>query len=325
MDKLIVGANGEATISNDGATILKLLEVVHPAAKTLVDIARAQDAEVGDGTTSVVLLAGEFLRESKVFIEDGVSPHVIIKGYRRAAQLVRLSLLPSAMILTFRILKAIQKVKDIAVTIERTNEAYVTPFPLIVALLMQRANSDFRDLLLKCASTAMSSKLIHSQKPFFSNMVVDAVLTLDQIDLDESLIGMKKIPGGGMEDSILVKGVAFKKTFSYAGFEQQPKSFKDPKILCLSVELELKAERDNAEVRIEAVSVRPSCIIPQTMTDAWIDDRNTKRSSTQNGQSSTPNSKPSPTRAPKSFSPDSRLEISPRNTLPIEISFALDE
>ena len=113
----------------------------------------------------------------------------------------------------------------------------------------------------------MSSKLIHSQKPFFSNMVVDAVLTLDQIDLDESLIGMKKIPGGGMEDSLLVKGVAFKKTFSYAGFEQQPKSFKDPKILCLSVELELKAERDNAEVRIEAVSVRhfPLIISLRTM------------------------------------------------------------
>lgn len=88
MDKLIVGANGTATISNDGATILKLLEVVHPAAKTLVDIARAQDAEVGDGTTSVVLLAAELLRESKSFIEDGVSPHVIMKGYRKAAQLV---------------------------------------------------------------------------------------------------------------------------------------------------------------------------------------------------------------------------------------------
>lgn len=102
----------------------------------------------------------------------------------------------------------------------------------------------------------MSSKLIHSQKPFFSNMVVDAVLTLDQVDLDESLIGIKKIPGGGMEDSLLIKGVAFKKTFSYAGFEQQPKSFKNPKIVCLNVELELKAERDNAEVRIEQVSVR---------------------------------------------------------------------
>jgi hypothetical protein len=104
----------------------------------------------------------------------------------------------------------------------------------------------------------MSSKLIHSQKPFFSTMVVNAVLTLDQADLDESLIGIKKIPGGGMEDSLLVQGVAFKKTFSYAGFEQQPKAFKDPKICCLNVELELKAERDNAEVRIEQVSVR-SC------------------------------------------------------------------
>lgn len=89
MDKLIVGDNGQATISNDGATILKLLDIVHPAAKSLVDIARAQDAEVGDGTTSVVLLAAEFLRESKSFIEDGVSPHIIIKGFRKAAQLVR--------------------------------------------------------------------------------------------------------------------------------------------------------------------------------------------------------------------------------------------
>lgn len=89
MDKLIVGADGNATISNDGATILKLLDVVHPAAKSLVDIARAQDAEVGDGTTSVTLLAAELMREARPFIEDGVSPHIIIKGYRKAAQLVR--------------------------------------------------------------------------------------------------------------------------------------------------------------------------------------------------------------------------------------------
>ena len=87
---------------------------------------------------------------------------------------------------------------------------------------------------MKCASTSMSSKLIHHQKPFFSKMVVDAVMSLDQDDLDESLIGMKKIPGGGMQDSYLVNGVAFKKTFSYAGFEQQPKYFKNPKI-CLTL------------------------------------------------------------------------------------------
>ena len=106
----------------------------------------------------------------------------------------------------------------------------------------------------------MSSKLIHSEKPFFSEMVVNAVLSLDQEDLDESLIGIKKIPGGGVQDSMLINGVAFKKTFSYAGFEQQPKSFKNPKILCLNVELELKAERDNAEVRIEHVAVRPTSV-----------------------------------------------------------------
>jgi T-complex protein 1 subunit eta len=86
------------------------------------------------------------------------------------------------------------------------------------------------------------------------SVVVDAVLSLDQDDLDEKLIGVKKIPGGSLTDSLFVNGVAFKKTFSYAGFEQQPKSFKKPKIVCLNVELELKAEKDNAEVRVEQVS-----------------------------------------------------------------------
>jgi T-complex protein 1 subunit eta len=100
----------------------------------------------------------------------------------------------------------------------------------------------------------MSSKLIHSEKPFFSKMVVDAVLSLDQDELDESLIGVKKIPGGGMQDSLLIRGVSFKKTFTYAGAEQQPKSFANPLILSLNVELELKAEKDNAEVRVDAVA-----------------------------------------------------------------------
>ena len=85
-------------------------------------------------------------------------------------------------------------------------------------------------------------------------MVVDAVFSLDQDDLNEKLIGIKKVPGGALQDSLFVNGVAFKKTFSYAGFEQQPKSFKNPKIVCLSVELELKSEKDNAEVRVDQVS-----------------------------------------------------------------------
>ncbi|GAO46454.1 chaperonin-containing T-complex eta subunit Cct7 [Saitoella complicata NRRL Y-17804] len=217
-DKLMVDGKGEVTISNDGATIMKLLDIVHPAAKILVDIARAQDAEVGDGTTSVVVIAGELLKEIKGFVEEGVSPHILIKGYRKACQL------------------AVNKVKEIAVKIDRKDEV------------------EFRELLMKCASTAMSSKLVHSNDKFFTKMVVEAVLSLDQEELDHKLIGIKRVPGGAMEDSLFVNGVAFKKTFSYAGFEQQPKSFKNPKIVCLNVELELKAEKDNAEVRVEQVS-----------------------------------------------------------------------
>ena len=87
MDKLIRDDRG-TTISNDGATIIKLLDIVHPAAKTLVDISIAQDNEVGDGTTSVVLLAGELLRESKEFIDEGMAPQIIIKGLREGLRLV---------------------------------------------------------------------------------------------------------------------------------------------------------------------------------------------------------------------------------------------
>jgi T-complex protein 1 subunit eta len=214
-DLLMVDENGRQTITNDGATVMKLLDIVHPAARILVDIARSQDAEVGDGTTSVVVLAGEILKEVKEHVEQGVSSQIIIKGLRRASQM------------------AVNKIKEIAVS---TNEA------------------NQRDTLIKLAGTAMTSKLIKRNTTFFTKMVVDAVLSLDQDDLNEKLIGMKKIPGGSLTDSLFVNGVAFKKTFSYAGFEQQPKSFDNPKIVCLNVELELKAEKDNAEVRVEQVS-----------------------------------------------------------------------
>lgn len=87
MDKLIVDRNGKATISNDGATIIKLLNIIHPAAKTLVDVACAQDAEVGDGTTSVTLLTAEFLNKLKPFVEEGVHPTNIIKACAVAERL----------------------------------------------------------------------------------------------------------------------------------------------------------------------------------------------------------------------------------------------
>nr|CAD7586349.1 unnamed protein product [Timema genevievae] len=216
MDKLLVN-NGKATISNDGATIMRLLDIVHPAAKTLVDIAKSQDAEVGDGTTSVVLFAGEFLKQVKPFIEEGVHPRIIIKAFRKATQL------------------SIEMINSLAVKIEKSNTV------------------EHRALLEKCAATALSSKLVSHQKGFFSKMVVDAVLLLDDL-LPLNMIGIKKVNGGALEDSILVDGVSFKKTFSYAGFEMQPKKYNNPKIALLNIELELKAERDNAEVRVKSVS-----------------------------------------------------------------------
>jgi len=120
---------------------------------------------------------------------------------------------------------------------------------------IEKSNSaEHRALLEKCAATALSSKLVSQQKGFFSKMVVDAVLSLDDL-LPLNMIGMKKVQGGALEDSHLVAGVAFKKTFSYAGFEMQPKKYNNPKIALLNIELELKAERDNAEIRVESVGV----------------------------------------------------------------------
>jgi len=123
MDKLIVNDRGEAQITNDGATILKLLDIVHPAARTLVDIARAQDAEVGDGTTSVVLLAAQLLKEIKGYIEEDVSPHIIMKGFRQAAQLVR-AIFHLAFVTHPRVLQCIDRIKEIQITVDRSDAEY---------------------------------------------------------------------------------------------------------------------------------------------------------------------------------------------------------
>jgi T-complex protein 1 subunit eta len=214
MDKLIHDSKS-VTISNDGATIVKLLDIVHPAAKTLTDIAKAQDVEVGDGTTTVVLLASEFLNSVKSYIEDGVHPQTIIRGFRLACS------------------QALEKISSLAVEVDELKDP-----------------GKHRDMLIHCAGTALNSKLISGQKQFFAEMVVDAVLHLED-DLDLKMIGIKKVAGGSVSESFLVHGVAFKKTFSYAGFEQQPKSFAYPKIALLNVELELKSEKENAEVRLK--------------------------------------------------------------------------
>jgi T-complex protein 1 subunit eta len=126
---MLVDAGGKQTITNDGATVMRLLDIVHPAARILTDIARSQDAEVGDGTTSVVVLAGEILKEVKEFVEQGVSTQTIIKGLRRASMM------------------ATNKIKEISVSTHEGNKY---------------------DTLRKLAATAMSSKLIHRNSDFFT-------------------------------------------------------------------------------------------------------------------------------------------------------------
>ena len=228
MDKLISGSvnsitgekssNTGVTISNDGATIMKLLQVEHPAARALVDVSMSQDAEVGDGTTSVVLITAAVLDAVKPFVEEGVHPCVIMRYVREASEL------------------AVQLVRDHSHQLEKDR---------------------LHEMLRKCACTALNSKLISSHEDLFAPMIVDAVLSAN-LDENESnsiglreVIAIKKVPGGDVRQSFLVKGgVAFKKTFSYAGFEQMKKRFENPKVLLLNVELELKNEKENAEVRI---------------------------------------------------------------------------
>ena len=212
MDKLIHDGN-DVTVTNDGATVLRKLNIIHPAARVLFDISKAQDDEVGDGTTSVVVLAVEFLKQAKQFLEEQLAPQLIIKSYKKACDL------------------ALKRIDELA-------------------LDLSKKSLDVKfDLLKRCAETALNSKLVSREKSFFADMIVNAVLSLDESS-GVNMVGLKKVTGGGLGDSLLVQGVAFKKTFSYAGFEQQPKSFILPKILLLNLELELKAEKDNAEVRI---------------------------------------------------------------------------
>ena len=201
MDKMIVDDSG-TTISNDGATIIKLLNIEHPAAKSLADVAKSQDNEVGDGTTSVMIFAGELLKEAKQFIEDGMSPQIIINGYWRALQAAR----------------------------EKLNECAIK--------INDKSEEEKRNLLLRCAQTSLNSKLIANYKEFFSEMIVEAVEKLEDY-MDKDLIGIKHVTGGSITDSFLVDGVAFKKSFS-----------ENAKIIILNVELELKSEKENSELRI---------------------------------------------------------------------------
>lgn len=145
-----------------------------------------------------------------------MNPQIVIRGYKRALEY------------------SLKRLDSLVIKIDPTAERR-------------------REMLLKCAETALNSKLLSSYKTFFAEIVVSAVEKLDTSLLDKELIGIKEVTGGSINDSFLVSGVAFKKTFSYAGFEQQPKEFTNPKIIILKIELELKSEKENAEIRISNI------------------------------------------------------------------------
>jgi thermosome len=173
MDKMLVDTLGDVVITNDGVTILKEMDIEHPAAKMMVEIAKTQDQEVGDGTTTAVVLAGELLKQAEGLLEQEIHPTVIAAGYRAAAE------------------RSMEILKSLAVTISEEDE----------------------DLLRKIAITAMTGKGSQSARHELAVMTVDAVRSVVDEDgtVDIDNITVEKKVGGGITDSLLVSGVVIDK------------------------------------------------------------------------------------------------------------------
>jgi thermosome len=173
MDKMLVDTMGDVVITNDGVTILKEMDIEHPAAKMMVEIAKTQDQEVGDGTTTAVVLAGELLKQAEDLLEQEIHPTVIAAGYRAAAD------------------KSMEILKDLAVSVSTKEE----------------------DLLRKIATTAMTGKGSQSARDELAVMAVDAVKAVVDEDgtVDTDNITVEKKVGGGITDSMLVGGVVIDK------------------------------------------------------------------------------------------------------------------
>ena len=180
MDKILQSANDEnrnvINVTNDGATILKSVYVDNPAARILIDISKTQDDEVGDGTTTVAVLAGELLREAEKLVQMKIHPQTIIAGWRLARD------------------AALKKLKEIAWSNADNEEK-------------------FRQDLLNIARTTLSSKLLHDDREHFAHLAVDAVLRLKGMNNLDYIKIIKK-PGGTMKDSFLAEGFILEKTIS---------------------------------------------------------------------------------------------------------------
>ncbi|PSN95910.1 thermosome subunit, partial [Candidatus Marsarchaeota G2 archaeon ECH_B_2] len=212
LDKMLVDSLGEVTVTNDGATILKNMDVQHPAAKLLVQISKTQDDEVGDGTKSTVVLAGELLRRAEELIDKKIHPTVIVSGYRKAEE------------------TALNVINQLA-----------KPISL-----------DDKETLKKIAITSMNSKSVSDAKDHLANIAVDAVLHIvekrgERNYADVDLIQIIKKQGGGAKDTQLVMGVVVDKEVVHAGM---PKRVEKAKIALLDSPLEIEKTEIDAEIRI---------------------------------------------------------------------------
>ncbi|HDD42931.1 MAG TPA: thermosome subunit [Nitrososphaeria archaeon] len=214
MDKMLVDSFGDVTITSDGATILKEMDVEHPVAKMLVEVAKAQDAEVGDGTTSVVVLAGELLAKAEELIEKEVHPTIIIEGYKKAA------------------LKALEVCDKIAIPISITD----------------------KDTLKKIAKTSMAAKIVSEDADYLAEIVVDAVLRVaEQVDgkwaVDLDNIKIEKKEGQSLRDTMIIDGMVLDKEVVHPGM---PRIVHDAKIALLDCPLEIEKTEFDAKLHIES-------------------------------------------------------------------------
>ena len=212
LDKMLVDSLGDVTITNDGATILKEIDVQHPAAKMMVEISKTVDNEVGDGTTSSVVFGGALLAKAEELLKKDVHSSVIIEGYQAAS--------------------------------EKTLEIY--------SQLSKKIKPDSKESLLKIATTSMQSKLISEDSDIMSKIVVDAILSIattkaDALAVDLDNIKVEKKAGGSIQDTQIVKGVVLDKEIVHSAM---PTKIEKARIALLNTALEIEKTEMSSEIRI---------------------------------------------------------------------------
>jgi thermosome len=214
MDKMLVDSLGDVTITNDGATILDEIDVEHPAAKMMVEVAKTQDDKVGDGTTTSVIIAGELLNLAEELTEQSVHPTIIFRGYRKA------------------LLKSKEILEQLAIKVEENDV----------------------ETLKKVAETSMNSKLISGAKGHFADIAVKAISQIKEkrgervvIDLDQIQIIKKE--GKSLLDSEIIDGIIIDKEVVHP---MMPKSLKSAKIALINSSLEIEKTEFDAEVKVQS-------------------------------------------------------------------------